>query len=141
MTQMSQIEKQNFLSQPHIGVLALNNPGQGPLTTPLWYTYSAAGEISFIIAGNSRKAQLLQVGARASLMAQEEKLPYSYVSVEGSVTAIEPATFDDLLAMAQRYLGAEQGQQYADASNLAEQVRVRLAPEHWLAVDYAKRSH
>ncbi len=36
MTKMSQTEKQDFLSQPYIGVLALNNPGQGPLTTPLW---------------------------------------------------------------------------------------------------------
>jgi hypothetical protein len=117
MTQMSQAEKQNFLSQPHIGVLALNNPGQGPLTTPL-----------------------LQTGARLSLVAQEEKLPYSYVSIEGPVTAIEAATQDSLLAMAKRYLGNEQGQKYADASNVADQIRVLVAPEKWLAVDYSKGS-
>ena len=65
------------------------------------------GEVSFIIGANSRKAQLLQVGARISLVAQEEKLPYSYVSIE-AVTAIEAATKESLLAMAQRYLGDEQ---------------------------------
>ena len=140
MTQMGQAEKQDFLSKPHIGVLALNNPGHGPLTTPLWYDYSAGGEVSFIIGANSRKAQLLQVGARISLVAQEEKLPYSYVSIEGPVTAIEAATKESLLAMAQRYLGDEQGHKYAEASNVANEIRVRIAPEKWLAVDYSKRS-
>ena len=140
MTRMSHAEKQNFFSQPHIGVLALNNPGQGPLTTPLWYDYTAGGEVSFIIAANSRKAQLLQTGARLSLVAQEEKLPYSYVSIEGPVTAIDAATQDSLLAMAKRYLGNEQGRKYADASNVADQIRVRVAPEKWLAVDYSKGS-
>ena len=91
VTQMSQAEKQDFLSKPHIGVLALNNPGHGPLTTPLWYDYSAGGEVSFIIGAIRTKAQLLQVGAQISLVAQEEKLPYSYVSIEGPVTAIEAA--------------------------------------------------
>lgn len=140
MTQMSQTEKQDFLSQPHIGVLALNNPDQGPLTTPLWYDYQVGGEVTFIIGANSRKAQLISAGARISLVAQEEKLPYSYVSVEGVVTAVEPATHEALLAMATRYLGEEQGQKYTDASNIGSEIIVHMSPENWLAVDYGKRS-
>ena len=107
MTQMSQTEKQDFLSQPHIGVLALNNPGQGPLTTPLWYDYDLGGDVSFIIAADSRKARLITIGERVSLVVQQEQLPYSYVSVEGAVTSIDATTEDSLLAMATRYLGAE----------------------------------
>ena len=56
------------------------------------------------------------------------------------MTAIDAATQDSLLAMAKRYLGEEQGQKYAEASNVAGQIRVRVAPENWLAVDYSKGS-
>ena len=56
------------------------------------------------------------------------------------MTAIEAATKESLLAMAQRYLGDEQGHKYAEASNVANEIRVRIAPEKWLAVDYSKRS-
>ena len=139
MTKMSQTEKQDFLSQPHIGVLALNNPGQGPLTTPLWYDYDLGGDVSFIIAANSRKARLITIGERVSLVVQQEQLPYSYVSVEGAVTSIDATTEDALLAMAIRYLGAEQGQRYAEASDTGAQISVRMRPENWLAVDYGKQ--
>jgi nitroimidazol reductase NimA-like FMN-containing flavoprotein (pyridoxamine 5'-phosphate oxidase superfamily) len=138
MTRMSQSEKERFLSDLHIGVLAINEEGSGPLTTPLWYDYSPGGEVLFIVAAASKKGNLLKVGGRISLVAQQETLPYSYVSVEGPVVDIEASSYEQLLAMAQRYLGDTQGKQYADASDIGAQIAVRMSPERWLAVDYGK---
>jgi len=139
MTKMTQDEKETYLSEVRIGVLAINEAGSGPLTAPLWYDYQPGGEIFMIVAADSRKGKLLEVGQRVSLVAQREALPYSYVSVEGPVTGINAVTMDEQLSLAQRYLGDKQGRQYAEASNIDKEIGVRVRPERWLAVDYAKR--
>lgn len=138
MTKMTQDEKEAYLSEVRIGVLAINDAGSGPSTAPLWYDYRPGGEIFMIVAADSRKGKLLAVGQRVSLVVQSEALPYSYVSVEGPVTSVSPVTFDELLSMAYRYLGEKQGRQYAQAAGIEKEIGVRVRPERWLAVDYAK---
>ena len=138
MTKMTQDEKEAYLSEVRIGVLAINDAGSGPLTAPLWYDYRPGGEFFMIVAADSRKGKLLAVGQRVSLVVQSEALPYSYVSVEGPVTSVSPVTFDELLSMAYRYLGEKQGRQYAQAAGIEKEIGVRVRPERWLAVDYAK---
>src|ERR1700735_2200015 len=67
--------------------------------------------------------------------------PSRYVTVEGPVE-IEELDLDERLAMARRYLGPEGGDRYV-ASNpdaAGENVMIRMRPEHWLTVDYGKRS-
>jgi hypothetical protein len=68
------------------------------------------------------------------------------VSVEGPITAIEPAVYErDVQRMAYRYLGTEMGDTYLAAANMeemtADNVLIRLRPERWLAVDFAKMLH
>ena len=138
MTKMTQDEKEAYLSEVRIGVLAINDAGSGPLIAPLWYDYRPGGEIFMIVAADSRKGKLLAGGPRVSLVVQSEALPYSYVSVEGPVTSVSPVTFDELLSMAYRYLGEKQGRQYAQAAGIEKEIGVRVRPERWLAVDYAK---
>ena len=138
MTKMTQDEKEAYLSEVRIGVLAINDAWSGPLTAPLWYDYRPGWEIFMIVAADSRKGKLLAVGQRVSLVVQSEALPYSYVSVEGPVTSVSPVTFDELLSMAYRYLGEKQGRQYAQAAGIEKEIGVRVRPERWLAVDYAK---
>ena len=136
-TAMTTEEKQTFLAQPHVGVLSIPRPDAGPLTVPVWYDYRPGGELWFLTGRDSRKGRLLSEGGRVSLCAQTETAPYQYVSVEGPVTAIAPAT-DELLPMAVRYLGDSQGRAYAEHSGEDDSVVVRIRPERWLAVDYRK---
>ena len=91
MTSMTQAEKQAFLADVHVGVLALNDGVRGPLMVPMWYEYELGGELWFLTGPQTRKGRLIQVGTRVSLVAQTEDAPYQYVSVEGPVTAIAPA--------------------------------------------------
>ncbi|MGH7859831.1 MAG: pyridoxamine 5'-phosphate oxidase family protein [Candidatus Binatia bacterium] len=138
---MTREEREAFFADVHVGVLSVEDPGHGPLTVPIWYSYEAGGEIRFVTDRDSRKARLLERAGRFSLCAQTEVAPYRYVSVEGSIAAIEPADVErDVRPLARRYLGAELGDRYieATASALSSTILVRMRPERWLSVDYAK---
>ncbi|MEM7078237.1 MAG: pyridoxamine 5'-phosphate oxidase family protein [Pseudomonadota bacterium] len=134
---MSPAERENFLADMHVGVLSIPDGDRGPLSAPIWYDYTPGGELWMIIGTDSRKARALRSAQRVSLVAQQEAMPYRYVSVEGTVVSQAPCAPGELLAMAQRYLGPEQGQAYADASS-GNSYTVRVRPERWLTVDYGK---
>ena len=140
--QMSRDEREAFLADVHVGILSLPEPGRGPLSVPIWYAYEPGEEIRIMTGRDSRKGRLLQLGTRVSLCAQTETRPYKYVTVEGPVISIDPRDAEqDLRPMASRYLGPEQGEQYAAAASGSEtdSVLVRIRPEHWLSIDYSKR--
>jgi len=139
MIAMTQQEKEAFLSQQHVGILAVGREGRGPLTAPIWYVYEPGGDLWMMIGRASRKAELLEVGARISLCAPQEAPPYAYVTAEGPVIGIADGTDADILALAGRYLGAEQGKAYAKQMPAGESLTVTMRPESWLAVDYSRR--
>jgi hypothetical protein len=62
--------------------------------------------------------------------------------VEGAIVAIEAADLErDRRPLARRYLGAEMGDRYIESTRGdVGNVRVRMRPERWLTVDYAKRA-
>ena len=55
---MTTDEKEVFLAGLHVGILALNEPGRGPLAVPVWYDYEPGGELWFVTGKDSRKARL-----------------------------------------------------------------------------------
>jgi hypothetical protein len=94
-----------------------------------------------ITAANSTKARLLGETGRFSLCAQTEEPPYKYVSVEGAVTKVEPASLErDGRPMAHRYLGPELGDAYVESTRAlaAGSVVIHMRPERWNTVDYGK---
>lgn len=141
---MTKDEREAFLAGLHVGVLSIAEPGRGPLTVPIWYDYEPGGELWVITERGSRKGRLLAGAGRASLCAQSEAPPYQYVSVEGPIVAIEPADRErHARPMARRYLGAELGDRYVEATSGGEgagsTVLVRVRPERWLTADYRKQ--
>lgn len=135
---MDKAAREAFLADVHVGIIAIARDGAGPMAVPIWYDYTPGGTVNIITNLSSRKGKLLQAVDRISLVAQTEAPPYKYVSVEGPFKTT-PTTPDELLAMAIRYLGEKQGRAYAEASAAGDDsVVVRLTPERWLSVDYAK---
>lgn len=133
---MSAIERQAFLTDVHVGVLAVDEPGRGPLALPIWYLLDG-GSIVIEMDGNSRKAELLRAAGRATMTVQTENPPYQYVSVEGPVELAEPR--HDALEMAVRYLGDDLGAWYVAQNPRTEHsVEVVLTPEHWRTFDFGK---
>ena len=136
---MSSSERELFLSALHVGIISIPRATKGPLTVPIWYDYQPGGELWVITDTDSIKGKLLTKASRISLCAQTETAPYQYVSVEGPFTT-RPSTQEELLAMAVRYLGEEQGKAYAEnsAGGGEGSMVVAIAPETWFSVDYNK---
>jgi len=139
---MTRTEREEFLAALHVGVVSVNDEGRGPLTMPIWYSYEPGGLVSFITGRASRKSVLIQREGRLSLCAQTEAAPYQYVSAEGPVVAVEDEVDpEERKAIAYRYLGQEFGDAYlaATEADVAGSVVIRMRPERWLTVDYAKQ--
>jgi PPOX class probable F420-dependent enzyme len=137
---MTRDEREAFLADTHVGVLAVAEPGCGPCIVPVWYRYSPGDVVRITIGSTSRKAALLRAAGRASLCAQTETVPYKYVSVEGP---IEIGTSDleaNQREMALRYLGQRLGERYlvATAAELRKEWLVILRPERWWSVDFSR---
>jgi PPOX class probable F420-dependent enzyme len=137
---MTESERQEFLAGLHVGVLGLERSDGPPLVVPVWYSYEPGGEVVVLTSAGSLKGRLAAAAGRGSLCAQQEALPYKYVTVEGP---IEIDTLGDdahavVEPMAIRYLGEEMGRGYAAGAIAADEIRIRLRPERWFSVDYAK---
>ena len=141
---MTREEREAFLADVHVGVLSVVEEGRGPLTVPIWYSYEPGGDVRIVTDPQSKKGKLLERSGRFSLCAQTEAVPYKYVSVEGPVVSVEPADVEGhTRPMAHRYLGQELGDQYIEATQSEpgrdRNVVIRMRPERWLTVDYAKQ--
>ena len=138
---MTKQERETFLAEPHVAIISIPEEGRGPLTVPIWYSYEPGGELRVVTAGTSRKAQLIRHAGRFSVCVQTETPPYKYVSVEGPVVAIEAADVErDRRPLAHRYLGAQRGDRYIEKTRgeYVGNLLVRMLPQRWLTVDYAK---
>jgi nitroimidazol reductase NimA-like FMN-containing flavoprotein (pyridoxamine 5'-phosphate oxidase superfamily) len=137
---MSRAEREAFLAGTHVGVLAVGEPGRGPLAVPVWYRYEPGDVVRITVPAGSRTVALLRAAGRASLCAQTETLPYRYVSVEGPVEVLDAEVEGDQREMAIRYLGAKLGARYltATAKDRAHEVLVLLRPKRWWSVDFSR---
>jgi Pyridoxamine 5'-phosphate oxidase len=139
---MSRTEREAFLADVHVGVLSVDQPGHGPLSVPVWYSYAPGGTVDVITGGESRKAHCIVAAGRFSLCVQTEVAPYKYVSVEGAIGATEKGVPPDVRRdMAYRYLGPEFGDLYlqATADDAAGTVLFHMTPESWLTTDFSKQ--
>lgn len=136
---------QAFLAEAHVAIISVAEPGRGTLAVPVWYSYAPAGEVHVWTGGNTRKARLIREAGRFSLVVQDPRPPYKYVSVEGPLVDIEPAQLErDIRPLAHRYLGIDEGERYIDSlgGDSAGQgdILVRMRPERWLSADYSLES-
>ncbi len=136
MAHMSKSEREQFLSQPHVGVISIEAEGRAPVTVPIWYSYEPGGHLKVLTGVNSKKTKLLQAAGRFSLCVQRERLPYQYVSVEGPILESRPAELErDTRPMAHRYLGPAMGDDYVEGGD-GESLCFVMEPKRWSSVDY-----
>jgi nitroimidazol reductase NimA-like FMN-containing flavoprotein (pyridoxamine 5'-phosphate oxidase superfamily) len=138
---MTIAEREEFLAALHVAILSVDDPGRGPLTVPVWYSYAPGGTVNVVTGGQSVKAQLLRAAGRFSLCVQTETMPYRYVSVEGPIASLdETVPEEERRALAQRYLGVEAADLYvaSTADRAAGSVAFRMAPARWRTSDYGK---
>ncbi|OAN30206.1 pyridoxamine 5'-phosphate oxidase [Mycolicibacterium iranicum] len=135
---MTSDEREQYLADLHVGVIAVERPGRAPLAVPIWYGYEPGGDVLLWTQADSVKHRLIRDAGRFTITVQDERPPYRYVTAEGDVTAIEPAEDAEARAIAVRYLGEQEGGQFADQNLNASSVVIRMRPQRWLSTDYSK---
>jgi PPOX class probable F420-dependent enzyme len=138
MAKMNSDEREAFLAELHVGVVAVERQDRAPLAVPIWYGYRAGGDVLLWTTAGSVKEKLIRAAGRFSISAQVETPPYRYVTAEGPVTAIEPAQDATVREIAIRYLGEQEGNAFTDENLGSDSVIIRMRPERWLSTDYSK---
>ena len=134
MAEMNSDERDNFLNEVRVGVLAIERDDKCPLCAPIWYRYCTDVGFEIAMAYDSAKALLLRRHGAATVCVQDEQLPYRYVTAEGEalVELMTGEERDDVLRdIAVRYLGDELGNQYADAFPGHDEAKVTIKPRRW----------
>ena len=135
---MTAPEREAFLDERRVGVIATARDGRAPLAVPVWYRHTG-GEVQVWIERDSVKYDVIRKAGRFTLVVQSERLPYKYVSVEGPVIAADaPPTRAEAVAIAARYLAPADAEGYVDSALGANSVLVRMRPQWWLSSDQAK---
>jgi hypothetical protein len=136
---MTSAERETFLSEIHVGVLAVERDGRAPLAVPIWYDYEPGGDVLLWMRRDTVKDQLIRKAGRLTLVAQTEQVPYKYVSVEGPVVSNgEAPTREQALAITRRYLPEDEAVAYVHGSLGEVSILVRMRPEKWLSNDQSK---
>ena len=137
-------ERESFLAESHVGVVSVaRDDGRPPLTVPIWYGYEPGGNITFFTGTDGRPAQKTALIERAGVISfsvQNPQPPYRYVTVEGSVAAVDrPPTVEQVKAIARRYLPEGQAQGFAEAElgrNSPTFTLFTISPDRWLTADF-----
>lgn len=135
---MTKEEREAFLAEVHVAVLAVARDGLGPLAVPVWYGYEPGGDVRIWMERRSRKYGAIAAAGRLTLVVQTETSPYKYVSVEGPVVSTEPPTREEALLIVRRYWPEDQAVAYVDSTLGEDWALVRMAPERWLSNDLGK---
>jgi nitroimidazol reductase NimA-like FMN-containing flavoprotein (pyridoxamine 5'-phosphate oxidase superfamily) len=143
---MTEVERQDFLAEPHVGVLSVaSDDERPPLTVPVWYGYEPGGNVTFFTGTQgqkARKTKLIEKAGVLSLSVQREEFPYRYVTVEGTVVRIaRPPLTERMLAIARRYLPEEAARRFVEAELAhpgSELVLFEVRPDRWLTADFAE---
>lgn len=124
-----------FLQQgTRTGKLAYTSADRRPLVAPIWFVLEG-GDVVFNTGKDTAKGRSLQRDPRASLLVDLEEPPYAFVQVQGRVSLSEDA--DELLrgatAIAARYVGPDQAEEFGRRNGVPGELLVRLHPTKVLA--------
>jgi len=123
---MSEAEREEFLKQPNVAVLATVGPA-GAHAVPIWYLYEQ-GVFLMSTGRGSQKHRDLERNPNVTLVIDRRTLPYYAVMARGAVEigpALDPAT---RRRIAGRYLTEAQLEAYMARASDGESVSIRLRP-------------
>ena len=129
---MNAAEVRDFLAStpPRTGKLATVRADGRPHVAPVWFVMEG-DTIVFNTGASTVKGRNLRRDPRASICIDDERPPFSFVVVEGTVELSDDV--DDLRASATmigaRYMGAERAEEFGARNGVPGELVVRLRPE------------
>ena len=133
-------ERDAFLAEPHIAVVAVPADGMAPVMTPVWYRYEPGGCVYFTSLATGKKASRLKSGTPIALNVQAgDGWAAGYVTVEGIVERISSGDERaELRRMDERYFGADADNYMAVVPPDYVWIEVCVRPTRFFSRDYTK---
>jgi PPOX class probable F420-dependent enzyme len=134
---MSEAECREFLlARPaRTGKLATVRKDGRPHVAPIWFDVDDDGTIVLTTGADSLKGRSIRRDPRVSLCVDDERPPFSFVIVDGTVEISED--LDQLLVWATRiggrYMGADMAEAYGRRNAVPGELLIRLSPTHVVA--------
>ena len=120
---------------PHTGKVAMTRKDGSPHVAPVWFVAepgAGVGTILFNTGADTLKGRILRRDPRVALCVDDERPPFSFVIIRGTVELI-----DDLEQVRHwagviggRYMGADQASAYGERNGVPGELLARLHPEH-----------
>jgi PPOX class probable F420-dependent enzyme len=117
----------------HTGKLATVKKDGSPHVAPIWYALDESGEelsLLFTTGATTAKGYALRRDPRVALCVDDERPPFAFVIVHGTVTISED--LDELRHWAGviggRYMGADQADAYGERNAVPGELLVRITP-------------
>lgn len=143
MTKMSKAEVARFLVQgTFTGKLATVKKDGRPHVVPIWFVVEngrgrgKTGNIIFTTGDTSVKANNIQHDSRVSICVDDQKPPFSFVTIHGNAK-IYPYKQKEVLEwatkIAERYMGKKRAKTYGEVNGGEGAVLVRIKPTKVIA--------
>ena len=120
-------DRDDFLKEPNVAVLATVSRRGRPHAAPVWYLYEDA---LFIVSTGrgSQKHRNVEAHPDVTLVVDRRTLPYYAVMARGRAEIGPPLTPEQRLRLAVRYLGESLGQRYVERTSAEDSITIRLRP-------------
>jgi PPOX class probable F420-dependent enzyme len=133
---MSEEEWKAFLTdQPRTAKLATVRADGRPHVAPIWIVLDDDGTVVFTTHAESLKGKSLRRDPRVALCVDDDRPPFSFVTIEGTVEISED--LEEMLPWAirlgGRYMGAEVASAYGKRNAVPGELLVRVRPTHVVA--------
>jgi PPOX class probable F420-dependent enzyme len=132
-----QPDRDAFLREANVAVLATVDPRGRPHAAPIWYLYENG---VFIMATGRTSQKRVNVDANpdVTLVVDRRTIPYYAVMVHGRAEIGPRLSDEDRLRMAVRYLGEDLGRRYIERTTGEDSVTITLRPTKF--VEYHGRA-
>jgi PPOX class probable F420-dependent enzyme len=106
-----------------------------PLVAPIWFVVDDEGQLIFNTGKGTAKGRALLRDPRVVLVVDDERPPFSFVQVQGTVSISDDDP--DLVAIATRiaarYVGPERAEEFGRRNGVPGELVVRLTPTKVIA--------
>ena len=124
---MGEQEREEFLKEANVAVLATVGRGERAHAAPIWYLYED-GVFIMSTGRGSQKHRNIERQPEVSLVVDRRTLPYYAATARGSAEIGPPLSEAERSRLAVRYLGEELAQAYLSRSTGGDSVSIRLRP-------------
>jgi PPOX class probable F420-dependent enzyme len=132
-SRMTDDEVRAFLTRepPHTAKVATVRPDGRPHVAPVWFALDDTGDIVFTTGLDTVKGRSLRTDPRVALCVDDERAPFSFVTIEGVAELVED--LDQVrrwaTVLGARYMGADRAEEYGARNGVPGEALVRVRPQ------------